>query len=163
MAIEREQNPEEIAEIFTVSVRTVYTWIKDGCPKSQKKKQYFLNDGEVQNWIESTSRQLTPGRPKQNGVTAADSEPGQDKEYWLTRKYKRECLVAEKNLIPRDDVISWIRDNYTLLKGRLLALPATIVSAIAGHDEPKQERLIAEEINVALDDLKAACEKFQNE
>jgi hypothetical protein len=162
LPVKREQTPEEIAEIFTVALRTVYAWIKDGCPHTKSKNKYLLNDGETQNWIDSTGRKLTPGRPKKTDAMG-DDDSSQDKEYWLARKYKRECLVAERNLYPRDDVLAWIRSSYAMIKGRLIALPPTIVSAIAGHDEAKQERLVADEINLALDDLKSACEKFEHE
>lgn len=157
-AIAREQSTAEIAEIFDVHDKTVRAWIAEKCPASRRKQRYFLNDGEVQNWLSETKRKTTPGRPAEE-KPPVPAELGGDKHYWLARKYRRECLLKESELIEVQGVRQWILDHVTMARNKLMGLGAAIASMLEGRDEAERQAVIDDRITEILNELSSAAQR----
>jgi hypothetical protein len=154
--IAREQTTQEISEVFSVHAKTVRQWVADKCPHSRKKGVIYLNDGEVQHWLTSTGRKTTPGRPAEEKTPIPD-DLGGDKDYWLARKYRRQCLEDEGLLVDLQDVRRWIHEHIGTAKKKLLGLGAALSPLMEGRDAAERQAAIDARVEEILNELSAAA------
>ena len=60
----REVNREELAETFGVSLNTISSWVRNGCPFDQKGRQgkpWKFNTRDVSEWLRDQARMEAAG------------------------------------------------------------------------------------------------------
>ena len=157
--LDRQQSVAEIAEIQDVHPKTVRQWIAAKCPASRRGRAFRLNDGEVQHWLDENKRTTKPGRPAEE-KPPVPAELGGDKHYWLARKYRRECLLKEGELIEVQGVRQWILDHVTVAKNKMIGLGAALASMLEGRDEAERQTIIDKRVDEILNELSASAEGF---
>lgn len=139
--VQRAQGCEEIAELQKVHVNTVRLWIGDGCPASKDGAEWLLNDEEVNGWLLANNRKTTPGRPPKPKAPAPEGMDG-DKDYWLARKYKIQCLKEEGELVDKQAYRQlWIGEVQTI-KGKCRGLGASLAPGCVGLDAAEIQGVI---------------------
>jgi hypothetical protein len=140
--IKREHDAKEIGEIFDVNDETVRRWAADGCPhRRDTKRKIFLNDGEVRAWLEAEGKSAAPGRPPKPRQEIPD-DLGGNRDYWLARKYRNQCLEDEKRLVDKEKYRAlWINEVVTI-KNKCRGLGAGIAPQCVGLDAGEIQGII---------------------
>jgi phage terminase Nu1 subunit (DNA packaging protein) len=154
-AQKRSLSAEEIAAVFDVHVKTVRTWPRDGCPHSKRGKAYAFSEDEVNKWIRDTGRRTTPGRPPEP-KSDATVEQEQDKDYWLARKYRIQCLREEGKLIDAGEVQRQWASVAAVTRNRLEMIPAQTAPQCEGRTAVEIQAIFEQRIREALTSLSAA-------
>lgn len=141
-AMTRTQAATDIAEIFDVHLKTVHGWRKDGCPHGKRGRDYLYNDGEVQAWLTANNRNTKPGRPAPAKDTTAADDLGGDKDYWLARKYKNQCLQDEGRLVPAEEVAAAGAEAINAFQRRLAGGGAILAVQTEGRDTAERQEII---------------------
>jgi hypothetical protein len=129
--LKRTQSPAEIGEIFGVAEKTVRRWAADGCPhRRDKSSRLLFNDGEVRAWLEANGKTAKPGRPADPKPDLSDL--GGDKDYWLARKYRNQCMEDEKRLVDREQNDSFWMKRNVVAKSKLMGMGAAIAPHLVG-------------------------------
>jgi len=140
----RDQTADEVAEILDQNERTIRRWASEGCPHTVSQAQgkpLMFNDGEVQAWATANNKTGKPGRPKSSAVPVGLEN---DKDYWLARKYKNQCLRDEGVLVDRAEIISELSQLVQTAKNQLLGGPSQLAPRCYGQDVPTIERILSE-------------------
>lgn len=140
------------AEIFDVHVKTVRRWPADGCPHEKRNGRYYFNEDRCNRWLHETGRKTTPGRPP-NPREPVPPEMEGDKDYWLARKYRHQCLEAESKVIDVGDVKSDWGEKITIAKNKFIALGAAVAPQCEGHDAATIQGIIEDRVNGILVEL----------
>jgi phage terminase Nu1 subunit (DNA packaging protein) len=150
--LHRKQDSDEIGEVFDVNEQTVRKWIREGCPASKTKDGYRLNDGEVQDWIARTNRKITPGRPPKERPPMP-AELGGDKDYWLARKYRVQCLKEEGEVFPASEVADALVTIASTFRNALSGSAPKMALQMEGRNTGERQELLETENGNLLDDL----------
>ena len=146
----RKQSPEEIADAFDVHHNTVRKWPAAGCPHSRVKGKLLFSLDEVNKWVRETKRKTTPGRPpkpKPEGPPPGDSST--DKDYWLARKYKNQCLREEGELVNVSEALRWFADVLSKYAASLNNTPAAVIPRLQGLTPGEQEAVLRDHLDEA--------------
>lgn len=150
--VKREHTADDIAEIQDVHVKTVRQWVKDGCPASRSGRKYRFNDVEVDGWLHETNHKTTPGRPAQAKEPVPPELEG-NKDYWLARKYKIQCLREERELVNRAEYrAAWMTELATV-KNKCRGIGAAMAPQLVGLDAAEIQGRIDERIEQIFREL----------
>jgi phage terminase Nu1 subunit (DNA packaging protein) len=118
-------NRAELAEIFGVSLPTVSTWTRQGCPvvaAGRKGREYEFDTAEVRKWLED--RVLSAAQ----GDMAALSIEEIRKRYETARAAREELELAKarREVVPISEVAKVVGEEFSRCKTRLLAIPTKL-------------------------------------
>lgn len=154
--MKRDQTVADIAEVFNVNEESVRRWCAQGMPHKKVGRIIKLNDGEVQAWLSENNRSAKPGRPPKQVDPEADKateELGGDKDYWLARKYRLQCLKEEGKLVDREEYkAEWMR-RIQAAKSKLIGMPAEIAPALYGQEVASIEHQLRERIEQIIREI----------
>lgn len=157
MRLKREQSAADIAEVFGVNPETVGSWGKDGCPSSRRGRRVYFNDGEVQAWLTANKRSTRPGRPPKE---KPETNKEDDKDYWLARKYRIQCLREEGQVVGIEDIEQWISEHVGTAKNKLNGLGASISPQLEGRDTAERQTIIEKRVREILEELSAEARRI---
>lgn len=151
----RTQTVAEVAAELDLHERTIYRYIREGCPHNKHGRLTYISAGEIQSWLKAQNR---TGKQGNAGSSAGNVE-------LLAVKIRRETALAEKYEDERDErrkkLISAVEVQqvgcaaFLLFKNTVSGLPSRIVPMLHGRDGAEQQDIIATEITNALDELAA--------
>jgi len=142
----RHVNREELAEIFGVSLNTITSWLRNGCPYEQKGRQgkpWRFNTRDVSEW-----------REEQAQLKATGDGPMDETELKL-RKLAAEAAQAEldlardrKQLAPVEEFQRAWAMQSAVIRANVMNVAGRVVSQLIGEtDEARfKEVLQAEQI-----------------
>lgn len=146
----REVNREELAEIFGVSLNTVSSWVRNGCPFEEKGRQgkpWKFNTRDVAEW-----------NREQAQIEATGEGPMDEMELKL-RKLAAEAALNELELAKQRKLVAPIdeferaraMENATL-RTNIMNVPSRVVSQLIGEtSEARFKEVLAAELIQALE------------
>ncbi len=137
----RETTSDELAEIHGVHVKTVRAWVRDGCPHTKRGGAFLFNEDEAAAWLFKTERKLTPGRPAEPKTPVPPELEG-DRDYWLARKYRLQCLKEEGRLLDVDEVKQFVGELLSVFRNNWAGYGAGIVPRLQGRDAAEQQGIL---------------------
>ena len=143
-------NREELAEIEGVSLNTVTTWIRQGCPYLQKGRQgkpWKFNTMDVGEWRIQKAREDATG-----------DQPMDEQELKL-RKLAAETNKAELDLAEARQRVAPIEEferarsmENATIRANVMNVPSRVVSQLIGEtDEGRFKELLRTELIQALE------------
>jgi len=136
------KTPEDVAEKFAVSKRTIYRWIDAGMPGQPGK--YVLSD--IQVWKNSI---------KKDGAEKSGARVDWGARYREAKARREERLnaVEEGKLIPIADVEKQLISVCVAMKARLLAISKSVAPKLEGEAIRVREKIISDEVRWAINDI----------
>jgi phage terminase Nu1 subunit (DNA packaging protein) len=157
--VKREKTAEDIAQVYSVNEQTVRRWVKDGGPASRRDGKLWFNEDQVNRWVHETGRRTTPGRPPKPKEPVPPELEG-DKDYWLARKYRNQCMREEGKLVDVADVERWLSGMAAVVGQKLTNLPAAVVPRLQGQEPAEQEVILREAIDDARRSIATELPRF---
>lgn len=146
----REVNREELAETFGVSLNTVSSWTRNGCPFEQRGRQgkpWRFNTRDVSEWLREQAR------------TEATGEGPLDETELKLRKLAAEASLNELELAKQRQLVAPIdeferaraMENATL-RTNVMNVPSRVVSQLIGEtSEARFKDVLCAELIQALE------------
>lgn len=146
----RAVNREELAEVFGVSLNTVTSWIRGGCPFEQKGRQgkpWRFNTRDVSEWLRDQAR-----------LEAEGTAPLDEFELKM-RKLAAETSQAELDLATARRLVAPIDEferaralENATVRANVMNVPSRVVSQLIGEtDEARFKEVLAAELVQALE------------
>lgn len=162
-------NKQELAELFAISVPTVDSWIKAGCPVEQRGthgKPYVFDVSKVADWrqqVEERERAAQIEREGKLQVLQLNLLPAPEvPSGGMTQKDRREAIQTalledrlrreRREVIPRDEVRADYEAVFQLLRQRLTSVH-TVLARTAGLTVD-QGVFVQREMHALLSDLR---------
>ncbi len=150
-----ELTKANIAMCLGVSLPTVSSWVRKGCPyvqKGSKGQQWIFNTAEVISW-----------REEQAALAAVGDTKSLDIDEARRRKLAAEAAMVELDLAKRrgevieiEEVSGVIGDDYANVRAKLLSLPTKLAPQLIGiEDMAECKALIERGVSEALEELTA--------
>jgi hypothetical protein len=147
----RTQTVAQAAIELDIHERTIYRYIREGCPHNKHGRLTYVSCGEIQAWLKSLNR---TGKQGNAGGGNSDLLAARvRRETALAEKYEDERDERRKKLMPADEVKRIGCAAFILFKNTMAGLPARLVPQLHGRDGAEQQEIIASEITAALADL----------
>lgn len=148
----RHVNRAGLAEIFGVSMPTVDSWVRGGCPvlkRGGRGLEWQFDTAAIAIWL------------RERAVTDATGATQADEAELKRRKLAAETAVAELDLAkakglvaPLDQIERNMARAFAELRANLRNIPGNIVSVLIGEtDERTFKRVLLQEIDQALEAL----------
>lgn len=146
----REANREELAETFGVSLNTVSSWIRNGCPFEQRGRQgkpWKFNTRDVSEWLREQAR-----------LEATSDDPLDEYDLKL-RKLAAETAQAELDLATAKNQVAPIDEferaralENATVRANVMNVPSRVVSQLIGEtDEGRFKDVLRAELIQALE------------
>ncbi|KAA0014420.1 terminase small subunit [Billgrantia pellis] len=146
----RAVNREELAEVFGVSLNTVSTWVRNGCPFDQRGRQgkpWQFNTRDVSEWLRDQAR------------IEAESDAPLDEFALKLRKLAAETAqaeldlaVARKQVAPIDEFERARALENATVRANVMNVPSRVVSQLIGEtDEGRFKEVLSAELVQALE------------
>lgn len=146
----RHVNREELAEIFGVSLNTITSWLRNGCPYEEKGRQgkpWKFNTRDVSEW-----------QREQAQLEATGNGPLDETDLKL-RKLAAEAAQAElglardrKQVAPIDEFERARAIENAIIRANIMNVPARVVTQLIGEtDESRFKSVLAAELVQALE------------
>jgi len=157
-------NRSDLAEFFGVSLPTVTSWVKRGCPYVQaggKGREWRFNTHEVAEW-----------REQQAYANAVGSSSDWDLEEARRRREAAEAALKEMELakargevVEIEAVADIVGDDYSRVRARLLSIPPKCAPlAIRAESVMEIREILDDGIRAALDELSSSvAQEFADE
>lgn len=113
---------EKVAKAFSVAVRTVQRWEREGMPIT-KKGDYDLTEIQAWRFIHRNRKQT-----KKEGKTNWEEEY----RMWKAKEFQLKFLKLKGDLIPQKDVEAAFVQRIITVKRSLLALPRALAPQLTG-------------------------------
>lgn len=150
----RAVNREELAEVFGVSLNTVTSWVRRGCPFDQRGKQgrpWRFNTRDVSEWLRDEAR------------AEAESDAPMDEFELKLRKLAAETsqaeldlAVARRQVAPIDEFERARALENATVRANVMNVPSRVVSQLIGEtDEARFKEVLRAEL---IQSLEAAAE-----
>ena len=146
----RQVNREELAETFGVSLNTITSWIRNGCPFMQRGKQgrpWKFNTRDVSEWLRDQARQ-----------EATNDEPMDEFELKLrklaaeTAQAELDLAIARKQVAPIDEFERARAMENGVVRANVMNVPGRVVSQLIGEtDEARFKEVLHAELVQALE------------
>lgn len=141
-----------LGEVFGVSLPTVDTWIRGGCPvvkRGGRGENWQFDTADVAKWL------------RDKAVADATGTTTVDENELKRRRMAADTAVAELNLAkarglvaPLDQVERMTARAFAEVRAGLRNIPGRVVSLLIGEtDERRFKRIMLEEIDQALESL----------
>jgi terminase small subunit / prophage DNA-packing protein len=142
-------NRTGLADVFGVSMPTVDTWVRDGCPvvtRGSRGVQWEFDTGEVAKWL------------RERAVTDATGEQQQDAAEIERRTKRAKMLQAElelaeamKQVAPVDEFKRVQAARAAMVRQNVMNVRQRAVLRLLGEtDEATFKRVLGEELTLAL-------------
>ena len=149
----RKVNRAELAEVFGISLPTVDTWVRIGCPFDQRAtagKGWIFDTADIARWREGRAAEEASG------------EELQDESALRRRKLKAETMTAELELAQKQALVAPLdqveraltrvfAEVQSNLRGRLVV--RLVTQLIGETDERKFKAVALAEIDTVLESL----------
>lgn len=146
----REVNREELAETFGVSLNTISSWVRNGCPFDQKGRQgkpWKFNTRDVSEWLRDQAR-----------MEAAGEAPLDEYDLKLrklaaeTAQAELELAAARKQVAPIEEFERARALENATVRANVMNVPSRVVSQLIGEtDEGRFKQILAAELIQALE------------
>lgn len=146
----REVNREELAETFGVSLNTISSWVRNGCPFDQKGRQgkpWKFNTRDVSEWLRDQAR-----------MEAAGEAPFDEYDLKLrklaaeTAQAELELAAARKQVAPIEEFERARALENATVRANVMNVPSRVVSQLIGEtDEGRFKQILAAELIQALE------------
>lgn len=146
----REVNREELAETFGVSLNTVSSWIRNGCPFEQRGRQgkpWKFNTRDVSEWLREQAR-----------LEASGDGPLDEFELKLrklaaeTSQAELDLAVARKQVAPIDEFERARALENATVRANVMNVPGRVVSQLIGEtSEARFKEVLQAELVQALE------------
>lgn len=146
----REVNREELAETFGVSLNTVTSWIRNGCPFAQRGKQgkpWRFNTRDVSEWLREQAR-----------IEATGDAPLDEFELKLrklaaeTAQVELDLAVARKQVAPIHEFERARALENATVRANVMNVPGRVVSQLIGEtSEARFKDVLRAELVQALE------------
>lgn len=152
----RDKTAKEIMDVFEINRNTLQVWVRKGCPVTKSKiGGNRFDETEVASWM------------KANGLTGKAGRPvGPMSEQLMAAKLRKENAMADKHEIEVARIKGLLveksqneADNvkkFTVIRNKLLGLPASVAPTITGMNAPDIERELETRIREVLTELSRA-------
>lgn len=143
-------NRNELADFFGVSLPTISSWIRSGCPvlqKGRKGLEYAFDTAEVAKWREDRAVAAAQGDLSQTSIEEAR------KRYEVARAAREELELAKarREVIEIADVAKIVGEEVSRARTRLISIPTKvrpIADEITGDAEKALELVEAVEAQI---------------
>lgn len=149
----RTQTVAQAAIELDIHERTIYRYIREGCPHNQHGRLRYVNAGEIQAWLKANNRTGKQGNAGSGGGSAELLAIRVRRETALAEKYEDERDERRKLLVPIGEIQFIGGTALNLFKNTLMGLPARIVPRLQGCNAGEQQEVIETEISEALRQL----------
>lgn len=150
-----ELTKADLAKCLGVSLPTVTSWVRKGCPyveKGSKARPWIFNTASVIAW-----------REDQAALNAVGDTASLDIDEARRRKLAAEAAMVELDLSKRrgevieiEEVAGVVGDDYANVRAKLLALPTKLAPQLIGIEDPAEcQALIERGVAEALEELTA--------
>lgn len=146
----REVNRDELAETFGVSLNTVSSWVRNGCPFEQRGRQgkpWRFNTSDVSEWLREQAR-----------LEAAGQAPLDEYELKLrklaaeTAQAELDLATARKQVAPIDEFERARALENATVRANVMNVPSRVVSQLIGEtDEARFKAVLSAELIQALE------------
>ena len=143
-------NREELAEVFGVSLNTVSTWVRNGCPYEQRGRQgkpWKFNTRDVSEWLRDQARE-----------EATSDAPLDEFELKLrklaaeTSQAELDLAVARKQVAPIEEFERARALENAEVRAGVMNVPSRVVSQLIGEtDEGRFKEVLRAELIQALE------------
>lgn len=135
---------EALARLFSVSVRTVQNWTRDGLPRN---KEGHFNLAEVQEWRYRRNNKRK-GKADESGLTWDD-------ELKRLRAELLKMKIAEdrKRLVPIHTIKAFIVQLVIEIKTKMLGIPSSLAFQLIGLDVHAIENVLRKRIEELVVDM----------
>lgn len=158
----RRANREELAETFGVSLNTVSSWIRNGCPFDQRGRQgrpWVFNTKDVSEWLRDQAR-----------LEATGTEQLDEYELKL-RKLSAETEQAELDLAAARKLVAPIDEferaralENATVRANVMNVPSRVVSQLIGEtNEGRFKEVLSTELIQALESAAEADIELEEE
>lgn len=142
-------NRAELAGVFGVSVVTVDTWRRAGCPVVQRGSKgvaWTFNTADVSQWLRDAARREAEGK------LPDDAEQLElRKQSAITGKHELELAKLRGEVAPLDQIERAVANAFAELKTNLRTIPGRVVVSLIGEtDERRFKEVLLSEIDQAL-------------
>jgi hypothetical protein len=145
----QQVNRGELATILGRSPNTIDTMVRKGCPFVERPersagKGWLFNTEEVVNWLIA-----------EEGSGSEKSDPFKDanliEKVAMAGLRTLEYAERQKVLVRKDDSLRWVAEGISIIKTRLLALPARVAQSVSAESDPvKNLAYLKAEVNDML-------------
>ena len=151
-ASKRHVNRAGLAEVFDVSMPTVDSWVRGGCPVLKR-------GGRGQEWQFDTAAVATWLRDR--AVTDATGDTKLDEAELRRRRLVADTALAELDLakakglvVPLDQIERNLARAFAEVRANLRKIPGNVVSLLIGEtEERKFKKVLLDEIDQVLESL----------
>lgn len=158
----RAVNREELAEVFGVSLNTVSSWIRAGCPFEQRGRQgkpWRFNTRDVSEWLRDQAR------------LEAEGDGPLDEFELKMRKLAAETSQAELDLATARRQVAPIEEferaralENATVRANVMNVPSRVVSQLIGEtDEGRFKEVLSVELVQALESAAEADIELEEE
>lgn len=154
-----EVNRSDLAKLHGVSLPTIDSWIRSGCPYVKKpdgisSRSWIFDSQEVYQWL--LSRALEGIRPDQ----PIDIDKAKARKIHLEAELAEMDLKERQGLLVQAEFVQKIGTDFVIAcKTKLLALPKKLSPILNPKDPRRAEGLLEKGIHEALNEL-TQCEFF---
>ena len=149
----RTQSTEEIIDAFDINRQTLARWVRQGCPCTRGRgKSNLFDQGEVASWMKAkglTGAVGRPGGPTSDKLAAAKLR----KELAMAELHEIKAARERGGLIDRAEQERENVRKFTVIRNKLLALPATAAAALQGLNALEIQAALEARIRDALTEL----------
>jgi phage terminase Nu1 subunit (DNA packaging protein) len=136
----RDKSPEEVADILSLSTRTVQKWVKRGCPHDMDGNSPRLDVSEVVAWVKASGLSMRPGRPHDKDDKLLQIRIKKEQE--LLERYQRENKMASGLLIDAAEEERRVTSLILALRNKFCGLGASLAATLAGLDAVEIQSLL---------------------
>lgn len=145
-------NRTDIAEIFGVSLITVDTWVRAGCPfveRARPGRPWRFDTAAVSGWL---LRRVEEAHKRGGPLDPTQERARKDKELADAIAMKNARLRAE--LVAVDDASAAVKDAFGRVRSKVCTLPHKIAAAaVHATTEAEVEQIITDAIRACLIEL----------
>ncbi len=146
----REVNREELAETFGVSLNTVSSWTRNGCPFEQRGRQgkpWKFNTRDVSEWLREQARMEAAGEGPMDEVELKLRKLAAE-----TAQAELDLAQARKQVAPIDEFERARAMENATIRANVMNVPSRVVSQLIGEtSEARFKDVLSAELIQALE------------
>lgn len=158
----RAVNREELAEVFGVSLNTVSTWIRNGCPFDQRGRQgkpWRFNTRDVSEWLRDQARLEAEGDGPLD-----EFELKMRKLAAETSRAELDLATARRQVAPIDEFERARALENATVRANVMNVPSRVVSQLIGEtDEARFKEVLRAELIQSLESAAEADIELEEE
>lgn len=139
-----EVNKAGLAEVFGVSLPTVNSWVRRGCPvlqRGSKARQWLFNTADVAQWREDEAAAAAVGDTSKMDM----DEARRRNEAAKAAMSELDLAKRRGELIEIESVAEHVGEEYSRIRAKLLALPVKLAPMLENAESLQERREIIED------------------